>query len=344
MSERDDVPDGPRPWDPAGTQPKHDPSELLPASSEPLLPPDAEVVDSDAIDDDDRDLLPERRKGAAAPAVAPAAGGSAFAPRFHFLTGVLVAVGLAAIAGIAVFVIGPSTKGEGPQWSRWKPTSSGMDGAAQIARHVGSEYRDGGQQLVNVEATGLDYRGVPLSIAVRKAPEQGGDIQIHDDKGLIYQLCGLGQNCSIENGKPSKERTFLLRREGLELALYSFRYLDVKQVVVLIPPPPGKEQTIALYFRRDDVRAELNRPLTSSLVPRAPTVNNVTLSPDATLVDQATDDSFFVFSLMGSNFDDRGFMVLDPYTPQADAQRQAALKKLREQAQQQATAPSSSGG
>jgi hypothetical protein len=342
MSAREDRPDGPRPWDPAGTQPKHDPSELLPASTEPLLPPDAEVVDSDAFDEDDGDLLPERRTGAGAPAVA-APGGSSFAPRFHFLTGVLVAVGIAAIVGIVVFVVGPSTKGEGPQWSRWKPTSGGLSGASQIAQHVGAEYRDRGQQLVNIEASGLDYRGVPLSIAVRKAPEQGGDIQIHDDKGLIYQLCGLGQNCSIESGKPSKERTFLLRREGLELALYSFRYLDVKQVVVLIPPPPGKEQTIALYFRRDDVRAELDRPLTSSLVPKAPTVGNVTLSPDATLVDQATDDSFFVFSLMGSNFDDRGFMVLDPYTPQADAQRQAALKKLREQAAQQA-APSSSGG
>jgi hypothetical protein len=60
-------------------------------------------------------------------------------------------------------------------------------------------------------------------------------------------------NCQIDAGKPSKERMLLLRREGLELALYSFRYLkDVKQVVVLIPATPGKAQTIALYFSRDD--------------------------------------------------------------------------------------------
>ncbi len=57
-----------RPWDPAGTQPKHDPASLLPQSSEPLLPPDADVVESDAIDDEhDGDLLPERHQAAGAP-------------------------------------------------------------------------------------------------------------------------------------------------------------------------------------------------------------------------------------------------------------------------------------
>ena len=38
MSERDDKGElSERPWDPAGTQPKHDPASLLPESSEPLL-------------------------------------------------------------------------------------------------------------------------------------------------------------------------------------------------------------------------------------------------------------------------------------------------------------------
>jgi hypothetical protein len=106
----------------------------------------------------------------------------------------------------------------------------------------------------------------------------------------------------------------LLRREGLELALYSFRYLkDVKQVVVLIPATPGKAQTIALYFSRDELRPELDRPLTSSLLPTAPTTKTVTLSPDARLVDQTTNP--YLFSLMGSSFNDRGYLVLDPYSP-----------------------------
>jgi hypothetical protein len=332
MSERDEKQHGPRPWDPAGTQPKHDPASLLPDTPEPLLPPEAEVVESDAVDDDDHgDLLPQRRTAAGSPAVA-AAKRSTYSPRFQFLTGALVAVGLAALAGIALLIIGPSTSSPGPPWSPWKPASSGIQGATEIAGHVAPEYRDRGKQLVNVDANDLSFKGVPLTVALRTAPEQGGNIQIHDEKGVLYQLCGLGPSCSIDQGKASNERGFLLRREGLELALYTFRYLsDVKQVVVLIPPVKGKAQTVALYFRRDQVRAELQRPLTSSLVPKAPSVSNVTLSPDAALVDQATDEAY-LFTLNGSSFNNGGFLVLEPYTPAADKKLQQDLKAQQKQA------------
>ena len=336
MSEREEKPRGARPWDPAGTQPKHDPEALLPATREPLLPPEAEVVDSDAVDEDGGDLLPERHKSGGAAAVAVHRR-SSYAPRFQFLTGALVAIGLAALAGIAVLIIGPSTRTPGTPWSPWKPSSTGVAGATQIAGHVAPEYRDGGKQLVNIDANDLSFKGVPLTVALRTAPEQGGDIQIHGEKGILYQLCGLGPSCAIDHGKASNERGFLLRREGLELALYTFRYLsDVKQVVVLIPPVKGKAQTVALYFRRDQVRAELARPLTSSLVPKAPTVSNVTLSPDAALVDQATDEPY-LFTLNGSSFNNGGFLVLEPYSPAADDKLQKDIK-----AQQQAA--TSTGG
>jgi hypothetical protein len=329
MSERDEQ-QSQRPWDPAGTQPKHDPETLLPDKREPLLPPEAEVVESDAVDEDGGDLLPQRRTAGAA-AVAPAKR-STYSPRFQFLTGALVAVGIAALAGIALLIIGPSTKTEGPPWSPWKPSSSGIQGATEIATHVAPEYRDDGKQLVNVDANDLSFKGVPLTVALRTAPEQGGNIQIHDEKGVLYQLCGLGPSCSIDHGKASTERGLLLRREGLELALYTFRYLgDVKQVVVLIPPVKGKAQTVALYFRRDEVKAELARPLTSSLVPKAPTVSSVTLSPDAALVDQATDEPY-LFTLNGSSFNNGGFLVLEPYTPAADKKLQAELKQQQKQA------------
>jgi hypothetical protein len=337
MSESDDRPTGPRPWDPAGTQPKHDPDALLPDTPEPLLPPEAEVVESDAVDEDGGDLLPQRRPGAGAPAVA-AAKRSSYAPRFQFLTGALVAVGIAALAGIAILIIGPSTTTPGPPWSPWKPSSSGIQGATEIATHVAPQYRDQGKQLVNIDANDLSFKGVPLTVALRTAPEQGGNIQIHDEKGVLYQLCGLGPSCAIDHGKASTERGLLLRREGLELALYTFRYLDdVKQVVVLIPPVKGKAQTVALYFRRSEVKAELARPLTSSLVPKAPTVSSVTLSPDAALVDQATDEPY-LFTLNGSSFNNGGFLVLEPYTPAADKKLQQDLKA------QQKEAAASAGG
>jgi hypothetical protein len=337
-----------RPWDPAGTQPKHDPASLLPESSEPLLPPDADVVESDAIDEDDGDLLPERHRAAGAPAVA-ATGPSTYAPRFQFMTGALVAVGIAALVGITIAIVGIAPKDEGPAWSSWKPTTGGLQGASEIASHIGGAYRDRGKQLVKVEANDISYKGVPLLVAMRKSAEEGGAIQVHDEKGVLYQMCGLGVNCQIDGGKPSPERMLLLRRAGLELALYSFRYLkDVKQVVVLTPAPPGKAQTIALYFSRDELRPELDRPLTSSLLPTAPTIKTVTLSPDARLVDQTTNP--YLFSLMGSSFNDRGYLVLDPYSPAADRALQKRLKDQQKQAAAAAaqaaagTAPQSSGG
>jgi hypothetical protein len=338
-----------RPWDPAGTQPKHDPASLLPESSEPLLPPDAEVVESDAIDDDpDRDLLPQRHEAAGAPAMAT--GPSEYAPRFQFMTGALVAVGIAAVIGITVAIVGISPGGDsGPAWSSWKPTTGGLQGATEIAGHIAGAYRDQGKQLVKVDANDISYKGIPLLVAMRKSAEDGGAIQVHDEKGVLYQMCGLGVNCQIDSGKPSKERMLLLRREGLELALYTFRYLkDVKQVVVLIPATPGKAQTIALYFSRDALRPELDRPLTSSLLPTAPTTKTVTLSPDARLVDQTTNP--YLFSLMGSSFNDRGYLVLDPYSPSADRALQKRLKDQQEQAAAAAaqaaagSTPQSSGG
>jgi hypothetical protein len=193
---------------------------------------------------------------------------------------------------------------------------------------------------VDVQTNGMSYKGIPLTVALRQTPEDGGNIQLHDEKGVLYEMCGLGPNCSINHGKPSKERTFLLRREALELSLYSLRYLGVKQVVVLLPPPPGRLQTIALYFRKDDVQSELNRPLRTSLVPRAPSVRTATLSPDATLVDQATDEEY-VFSLVGSSFNNDGFLVLDPYTRQTDDKMQKQLRAQTAEAAKAAAAAQS---
>ena len=338
MTEREDE-QQPTPWDPAGTRPKHDPEALLPTAADPLLPPDAEVVDSNAVDEDEAgDLLPERHRagGAAVPAAAPH---SEYAPRFHFLTGALVAVGIAALVGIAVLVIGPSTEEPGPPWSPWKPSAGGVAGAVEIAAHVAPQYRERGQQLVKIDANDLSFKGVPLTVALQTNAEQGGAIQTHDEKGVLYQLCGLTPTCAIDHGKPSTERGLLLRREALELALYSFHYLnDVKQVVVLIPPTKGKVQTIALYFRRDEVRAQLARPLTSSLAPKAPTVETVTLSPDAPLVDRATDETY-LFTLNGSSFNNGGLLVLQPYTPAGDSKLQKDIKQ-----QQSVAGAGASGG
>jgi hypothetical protein len=319
-----------RPPDPAGTSPKHDPAALLPAVREPLMgdgPAAAEVVDDEG--GTPGSLLPERRVAAGVGAARPPAGGSQYAPRFHFLTGALLAFGIAAVAAVVLVVVRPGDSG-GPatDWSNWHPDTGGKTGASEIADHVSRQYRfTSGRQLVSVEASPLQIEGTPLSVAIRETAAEGGAIRVFADGGLIYRLCGLGPYCSIIQGKPSRERHLLLRREALELALYSFRYLaNVNQVVVFMPPPPGQKPNQALFFRKGDVEPEMHRPLTQSLAPRVPTVRNVTLSPDATLVDQITSPKQFSYSLTPGNTENRGFLVLDPLT---DAQANAPAKPAK---------------
>ena len=300
MAEQDETPRRDareRPPDPAGTRPRHDPEALLPDTPEPLLP--------------------ERVRPAGSPAVAAAT--TEYAPRFHFMMGALVAVAIAAVVGVALAIVQPGGSGGSGDvagWSSWRPSDGGKTGAQEIADHVAPNYRlPNGKQMVTVEADNLQIEGIPLSVAVRETAQSGGDIRVFDDGGVIYRLCGLGPLCSINQGKPSAQRHLLLRREALELALYTFRYLDgVHQVVVFMPPPPGQRPSEVVFFRKGDVKTELDRPLYSSLSPRVPNVRTVALSPDARLVDQVTSPKLFNYSLTQGNTERRIFVVLDPLT------------------------------
>ena len=121
------------------------------------------------------------------------------------MTGALVAVGIAALVGITVAIVGISPGGDsGPAWSSWKPTHRRPAGRHEIASHIAGAYRDQGRQLVKVDANDISYKGIPLLVAMRKSAEEGGAIQVHDEKGVLYQMCGLGVNCQIDSGKPSQ--------------------------------------------------------------------------------------------------------------------------------------------
>jgi hypothetical protein len=316
-----------RPADPAGTRPKHDPAALLPAQPPPG--PSDGVVDAEVIEEEeagppsatpprggDGDLLPQRRSARGLAAAAPPQ--PPHAPRFHFLYGALAAFGAAAVLLLVLVLAtgGDDHRGSdvADSWSAWRPTRSDVAGADQIAGHVARRYRLGdGRQLVTVDATSLSYGGIPLAVAVRRPASAGGDIDVFDDDGVIYRLCGLGTDCAISAGEPSARRHLLLRREALELALYSFRYLDgIDQVAVFLPPRKGKDASQAVFFRRDEVEPQLDAPLHRSLAARTPTVRTIARSPDAASVDRLTLRHLFAFSLTQANADNSGFLVLDP--------------------------------
>jgi hypothetical protein len=213
---------------------------------------------------------------------------------------------------VVVLALGGGPSGEpGPTWSRWHP--DGDDATAEIADHVGREYHlASGEQLVVVTGGPLEVAGLPLTIALRQPADEGGDISLVDGKGVLYRLCGLGPRCAIATGKASTERHLLLRREALELALYTFRYTDADNVVAFLPPRRGKEPTQAIYFRRSDVSSEVDRPLAATLTRTAPLPNTVDRSPDAAFVDRITLQRLYQFSLTQANQDDRAFLVLQP--------------------------------
>jgi hypothetical protein len=293
------------PSDPAGTQPKVDRDSLLPARIEGDRPPPFEPPAP----------LPEPVGAGGGDVARPLPRHEApHAPRFQFLLGALLAIGALAIVGL-IYAVGQAGVGgdtAASSWSPWKPADDGEQGAQEIADHVGPQYRlSTGDQLVLVTGGPLEVADLPMRIAMR---DEAGSVSIVEGDGVLYRLCGLGPKCSISKGTPSKSRHLLLRREALELALYSFRYLKgIDQVVVFMPPRPGADPDQALFFRRGDVAGSLNAPLRATLGAPAPTVGTVRKARDAPLVDRLTTRGLFNFSLTQGNQEANVFLVLEPF-------------------------------
>src|SRR5204862_161711 len=126
--------------------------------------------------------------------------------------------------------------------------------------------------------------------------------------------CGLGRYCSIKEGKPSVARHLVLRREALELALYTFRYIkNVDEIVVMLQPAPGDKPSQAMFFRRSDVDASLDRPLRATL-PGAPPEINHRGSAQAEFLNRLTGANLFSFQPQQGG-DARVYLVLQPVTP-----------------------------
>jgi hypothetical protein len=245
-----------------------------------LIPPPSPAGRPSA-DPDEREALVAATHDAEAPAGAPAAaaGPSPFRARFGFILGGLLGILVCAAVAFALLL---GTSPSGPQgvkladhWSSWEPpTSDPTQGAVAIAEHVGGDYRfNNGKQLVGVEGQTLQYQSLPLAVALRSAD---GAIHNYGSNGLLFTLRGQGKDGRLVGEKPSKARHALLRREALELALYSFRYLDgITEVVTLLPPavPTGKAskkakpQLQAVYYRPGDLKPQLESPLNQTLDP-----------------------------------------------------------------------------
>lgn len=324
-----------RPPDLVGTRPEWDPATLVPTETPRAAA--GRLWAPAAAGEEDAEVLPA---GAVATVAAPAEPAfeaprySRYSARFQFLFGALIAVGAAAVVLlVAVLVGGKDDKTvalrSGPAWSVWAPVGSGADAADQIAEHVSHEYRLGNdQQLVIVTGGALELDGLPVTVAIQQPAAQGGNVDFVSGSGVLYRMCGThGLNCAI-GGTPTPNRHMLLRREALELALYSFRYLGVAETVVLMPPgqlqptkasnplaTTKKAPSQALLFRRSDpdVQAALVHPLASTLTTKTPSITGVSRSADARAVLALTNTKIFDSKFQLANQDLRAFLVLDPH-------------------------------
>ena len=101
-------------------------------------------------------------------------------------------------------------------------------------------------------------------------------------------------------------------REALELALYSFRYLDgIDSTLVLMPPRADGQVATAVFFDRGDVRDEIGRPLNQTLTaPLTPGVGEI--QPDEQrVIDRMTRSRIYGYSYLQAQ-DGSPIMVLSP--------------------------------
>ena len=168
--------------------------------------------------------------------------------------------------------------GSAGEWAAWAPQpGSTAEVAAAIASHVAGEYRldEAGTPLLAAGSgpatSRSDKKRSVLALAVERVPYASSTAEFHLAQNTwSYVLCGAHARCSI-GGEASSTRGRLVRREALELALYTFKYEpDLSSLLVYIPPPPGADPSTVLYFERSDLAAALAQPLAKTLTLAAP--------------------------------------------------------------------------
>ena len=216
-------------------------------------------------------------------------------PRHRFgVAYLVVAALLGTAAGLFVVVVTKGGEGSNGPWSAWKPSKSGVQGRDEIAQQIGRQYAlPSGRQLVGIlsepPVVSSGQQQVPVAaIGLRTglAGESQNDLTVvRADKAWAYVLCGFGDRCTINEGTPSTARYDLLRREALELSLYTFKYnSDIESVLAYMPPGKalnanGAATTSLIFLRREDVKSALDSPLKETLATPEKTIKPGQMSP-----------------------------------------------------------------
>jgi hypothetical protein len=245
----------------------------------PAPAPDAQV---------ERPLVPDRQERARRTSY-----------RFRFgLIYILLAVVSGAAVGSFIVLASQGEPAEEPAWSAWQPTGSRQAKVRQIAHRIPKAYRnENGSQLtvsltsalsVPTENGDVPVRAIVVRPDVSKGLAEEDDIKTYDSSEVVsFGLCGADskQQCEIATGVSSPDRFTLLRRQALELSLYTLKYVDeVDSVIVFMPPSQKGDSNGSIFLRRSDVQEELERPLSSLLPPKQPRIGGLTSLEEGQIV------------------------------------------------------------
>jgi hypothetical protein len=255
-----------------------------------------------------------------------AAGVSQTHPRGKFRLAYLLLAAAVVVAGVLFFVIDGSSSNTSrtqlaaeDSWGSFQPAGLTQDRIQQIALHVGSTYRTTGHhQLVAVSASipPAYQNNLPITQYVLSFPDNGQTsyqaVPIGSNN-VLYEMCGLGPKCSIADGKASTERGRLLRREALELALYTFHYTNVGSVVTFLPPKKGERPQFVFLFLRTQFEQQglLAKPLDAILAEPTPPPAKAIPASEAATIDGITEPDLYRYRYTS---DQQGgvLLVFDP--------------------------------
>jgi hypothetical protein len=278
------------------------------------------------------DVVPAAAPAQVAPHRADRARNSGYHFRFSIVYALLAAVAAGSVAALVVVVTRPDAK-KAENWSKFQPTGSMIARTRQIATKVAGEYKlEAGHKLAAVLPSPLQttrfLQGdsgavsveVPIStLAVQPDASTGkheeGDYKLYNAATTVaYQMCGFGttaQNCAI-TGTATNARGQLLRREALELSLYTLKYVPSANAVLTYLPPRADQAAAptSVLVSRSDVKEILGDPLRDTLRPR-----NIVLGDkpaDFSEVDRLTLPRLYTYDYQTLPGDGTAILVLTP--------------------------------
>ena len=278
--------------------------DLTPGAHDDVPIADAEVASGTAIEPVDApptELTVAETPGELVPYQArPPAISVGVQRRFSAAYGVVLGIFVLGALG-TVMALSGFRPGAPPRWSSFQPTGDRLEKAQAIADHVAPGYRlDDRQQMVVVSARDAGVGDRQIQFVAVPGQEQY-DI-INGANTVAYEMCGLGEHCSIRTGQASTDRDRLLRREALEIALYTFKYVgSTDAVVVFMPPPVGATTSWALLFKKQNLGGELGQPITDTLSEPAPNPVTLATSPERDLVEQLTGNARYSYKVQDVN-------------------------------------------